>query len=220
MPTDSASRLLRARGAATWSAATSHAMVAEIGAGSLPHDTFRYYFQQNVLYLEDYARAIALIIGRAPGREDIAVLTRFLSQIVDTELPANYAFLSRLGGPVEHDGDRVLAPTTYAYTRHLLDTAGRHDLATGLAAVLPCQWSYGEIGLRLAAALPADPVYADWISMFAADGYDDLVAATTGLLDRHSDVRDEARMTRLAAAFDRSTRYELAFWDMAYNAVP
>jgi thiaminase/transcriptional activator TenA len=195
-------------------------MVAEIGAGSLPHDTFRYYFQQNVLYLEDYARAIALIIGRAPGREDIAVLTRFLSQIVDTELPANYAFLSRLGGPVEHDGDRVLAATTYAYTRHLLDTAGRHDLATGLAAVLPCQWSYGEIGMRLAAALPADPVYADWISMFAADGYDDLVDATTGLLDRYSDVRDEARMTRLAAAFDRSTRYELAFWDMAYNAVP
>jgi thiaminase len=46
------------------------------------------------------------------------------------------------------------------------------------------------------------------------------VDATTGLLDRYSDVRDEARMTRLAAAFDRSTRYELAFWDMAYNAVP
>ena len=95
----SASALLRERGAASWAAAVSHPMVAEIGAGSLPHETFRYYFEQNVLYLEDYARAIALIIGRAPDLPAVTVLTRFLGQIVDTELPANYAFLARLGGP-------------------------------------------------------------------------------------------------------------------------
>jgi thiaminase len=258
-------------------------MVREIGAGTLPHQTFRWFFEQNVLYLEDYARAIALIIGRAPGPDEIAVLTRFLSQIVETELPANYSFLARLdapswpddparpggatqpggpagpgsptqpgsqaqrggpagpgsptqpgspaqpggpagpgsptqpGSPAEPGSAGVMGPTTYAYTRHLLDAAGRHDLATGLAAVLPCQWSYGEIGQRLVAAPPADPVYADWISMFAGDSYDELVQASTALLDRHADAGDEARMTSLAAVFDRSTRYELAFWDMAYT---
>jgi thiaminase (transcriptional activator TenA) len=218
-----ASAVLRERGAAAWSAAVSHPMVAEIGAGSLPHETFRYYFQQNVLYLADYARAIALIIGHAPGRDEITVLTRFLSQIVDTELPANYAFLARLGGPAGDRGSAggggaaPMAATTYAYTRHLLDAAGRHGLATGLAAVLPCQWSYGEIAAGLVAAPPADPVYADWIALFAGDGYDELVQASTALLDRHADPGDEVRMAALAAAFDRSTRYELAFWDMAYS---
>src|SRR3984957_5347087 len=178
-----ASAVLRERGAASWAAAVSHPMVAEIGAGSLPHETFRYYFEQNVLYLEDYARAIALIIGRAPDLAGVTVLARFLSQIVDTELPANYAFLARLGGPARPDPTAVLTPATYAYTRHLLDTAGRHDLPAGLAAVLPCQWSYGELATRLARALPADSVYADWIGMFAGDGYDELVQASTALLD-------------------------------------
>src|SRR6266702_8013392 len=217
----SATAVLRERGTASWAAAVSHPMVAEIGAGSLPHETFRYYFEQNVLYLEDYARAIALIIGRAPDLAAVTVLTRFLGQIVDTELPANYAFLARLGGPAQASSARpdpaaVMAPATYAYTRHLLDTAGRHDLPAGLAAVLPCQWSYGELAAGLAASLPADPVYADWIGMFAGDGYDELVEASTSLLDQHADVADEALMTSLAAVFDRSTRYELAFWDMAY----
>jgi thiaminase/transcriptional activator TenA len=110
-----------------------------------------------------------------------------------------------------------MAPATYAYTRHLLDTAGRHDLPAGLAAVLPCQWSYGELATRMAAAMPADPVYADWIAMFAGDGYDDLVRSSTSLLDQHTDVTAVALMTSLAAVFDRSTRYELAFWDMAYS---
>jgi thiaminase (transcriptional activator TenA) len=217
----SASAALRERGAAAWSAATSHLMVAEIGAGSLPRQTFRYYFEQNVLYLEDYARAIALIIARAPGLAEVTVLTRFLSQIVGTELPANYSFLERLGGPAGPGGTRgtaAMAPTTYAYTRHLLDTAGRGDLTAGLAAVLPCQWSYGEIGAGLAtAALPLDPICAEWISMFSGDGYDELVRSTTGLLDRYADPGDQARLTGLSAIFDRSTRYELAFWDMAYT---
>ena len=214
-PGQPASELLRERGAAAWSAAISHPMVAGIGAGTLPHPTFRYYFEQNVLYLEDYARAIALIIGRAPDGAAIGVLTRFLAQIVETELPANHAFLARLGGTAQPGGNTAMTAVTYAYTRHLLDAAGRHDLATGLAAVLPCQWSYGEIATRLAGATPADPVYADWISMFAGDGYDELVRASTSLLDQRTDVADEALMTSLAAVFDRSTRYELAFWDMA-----
>jgi len=212
--TTSVSALLRERGAAIWSAAVSHPMVAEIGAGSLPHETFRYYFEQNVRYLEDYARAIALIIGHASGRRDITVLTRFLGQIVDTELPANYSFLARLGGRE----DAPLAATTYAYTRHLLDCAARGDLAAGLAAVLPCQWSYGELATPLAAALPADPVYAEWISLFAGEGYGELVQASTGLLDQHAAGSDEARLAGLAAVFDRSTGYELAFWDMAYTS--
>ena len=110
-----------------------------------------------------------------------------------------------------------MAPVTYAYTRHLLDAAGRHDPATGLAAVLPCQWSYGEIAATLAPALPADPVYAGWIAMFAGAGYDDLVQATTGLLDRYGDPADAGQLDRLSAVFDASTRYELAFWDMAYT---
>jgi thiaminase (transcriptional activator TenA) len=208
----SVSELLRERGAATWSAAISHPMVAEIGAGTLPPETFRRYFEQNTQYLEDYARAIALVIATAPSREAISVLSRFLVQITETEIPANYSFLSRLGGKT----GLTMEPAAYAYTRHLLDTAGRYDLATGLAALLPCQWSYGEIGQNLAAAgeLPDDPICAEWISMFSGDGYDDLVQASTDLLDQHASV---ARLDELAGVFDRSTGYELAFWDMAYQ---
>jgi thiaminase len=50
--------------------------------------------------------------------------------------------------------------------------------------------------------------------MFSGDGYDDLVQASTDLLDQHAPV---ARLDELADVFDRSTGYELAFWDMAYR---
>lgn len=52
--------------------------------------------------------------------------------------------------------------------------------------------------------------------MFVADGYDELVRASTDLLDLWCTDDDLAATSN---AFDLSTRYELAFWDMAYARV-
>jgi len=208
---------LRERGKPAWSSATSHPMVRQIGEGTLPHETFRRYFEQNVLYLADYSRAIGLIIGKAPDLASASVLSRFLGQIVGTEIPANIAFLTRLGGsPDKAEDPASMLPATYAYTRHLLYTCAQGTCAEGLAAVLPCQWSYGELARPLMESPPTDPVYADWVAMFGNDDYEALVEETTGLLDRVADRRADA-MQRLSFVFDTSTRYEVQFWDMAYG---
>jgi len=214
-----ASAALRAAGSDAWTAAVSHPMVAAIGDGTLPYRTFRDYFRQNVRYLEDYARAIALTAGRAPDRAALDVLSRFLRQIVATEIPANLAFLARLGGSADDlPGPAGLHPVTYGYTRHLLHVCALGDCAEGLAALLPCQWSYGEIARPLMAAPPDDPVYADWIAMFGNADYDALVAETTGLLDRLADPVDARQWSRLSEVFSISIRYEREFWDMALAA--
>jgi thiaminase (transcriptional activator TenA) len=221
---ETASAALRDAGRGAWAAAVSHPMVAAIAAGTLPHETFRRYFEQNVRYLEDYARAIALTTAKAPDRAALDVLSRFGRQIVGTEIPANLDFLARLGGCADRlPGPAALHPVTYAYTRHLLHVCAQGGCAEGLAALLPCQWSYGEIAQPLMAALPPDPVYADWISMFGDAGYDALVAETTGLLDRLADpvmgdTADDGQWARLSAVFSISIRYEGEFWDMAYAA--
>jgi thiaminase (transcriptional activator TenA) len=216
-----ASVALRSAGRDAWASAVNHPMVRAIGAGTLPHETFRGYFEQNVRYLEDYARAIALTTAKAPDRAALDVLSRFLGQIVATEIPANLAFLQRLGGSADRlPGPAELHPVTYAYTRHLLHACEAGSCAEGLAALLPCQWSYGEIAQPLMAAVPQDPVYADWIRMFGNPEYDALVAETTGLLDRLADPADAGQWARLSALFSISIRYEGEFWDMALAAAP
>jgi len=57
---------LRERGLPAWAAATGHPMVTQIAAATLRHRTFRRYFQQNTLYLGDYARALGLVVAKAP----------------------------------------------------------------------------------------------------------------------------------------------------------
>jgi thiaminase (transcriptional activator TenA) len=213
----SLSATLKDLGRSTWDTAINHPMVAEIGAGILPYPTFRFYFEQNICYLEDYARAIALVIAAAPDRPAIDVLSRFLDQIVHTEIPANLDFLSRLGGTPHVDPIVAMTPTAYAYTRHILQVSEHENAAAGLAAILPCQWSYGEIGLRLATHMPEDPIYADWVAMFSEPGYDHLVVASTDLLDRLTSSAGPTELAFLSTVFNRSTYYEVAFWDAAYR---
>lgn len=215
----SVASILHQQGVDAWDAAVHHPMVRGIADGSLPHETFRRYFTQNIPYLENYARAIGMIVGKAPDRDAITALTRFQARIVENEIPANLAFLDRLGGdPDTFAGRGEMLPATYGYTRHLLSVCALGDCADGLTAVLPCQWSYGELARPLTEHPPDDPIYADWIGMFGNDDYDGLVTQTTALLDRLVDPGDERRMASLARIFERSTRYEAEFWDMAYGS--
>jgi thiaminase/transcriptional activator TenA len=64
---------------------------------------------------------------------------------------------------------------------------------------------------------PDDPIYAEWIGMFGNDEYDALVGRTTALLDAFVGSPDDRRLAALSEIFDRSTRYESEFWDMAYG---
>ena len=214
----SISTRLRAHGSPIWNAAISHPMVCEIAAGTLPKELFRGYFEQNIAYLEDYARSLAHVAAAAPDSAALEVVTELLSQIVAVELPANRGFLERLGGdPDAIRGVATMEPTTYAYTRHLLAVTALKDCASGLTAVLPCQWSYCEIGAAIGRSEPDDAIFRDWISLFFNAEYEALLERSTGLLDRLAATADDSQVAAMTAIFDASTRYEIEFWDMAYK---
>lgn len=207
---------LHDRGRSVWEAAHRHPMIAEIGRGTLPHETFHFYFEQNIMYLGDYARAIAFILAKAPDINTLSVLGRFLQQIVENEIPANLQFLARLDAAPRVSSLSAMTAVNYGYTRHLLYSTSQGSPATGLTAILPCQWSYGEIANRLAIHAPDDQIYADWIALFANPSYDALVVDSAALLDRLA-IEEGLNAEDLAPTFDWSSRFELAFWQMAYS---
>ena len=201
-----------------WEQSSNHPMVRAIGDGSLPRDVFRYYFEQNILYLLEYSRATALVMASAPDAPSMAMVGRFLQAGVESELPMNFDFLTRLGGDPESVDQYSANSATYGYARHIVGTAATGDCADGLAAILPCPCGYNEFAKSMVHAVPDDPLYAEWIQRFGADqDNDELLASLTGLLDRLVDPDDTVKMRRLEWIFTASSRYEIMFWDAAYS---
>jgi thiaminase/transcriptional activator TenA len=108
------------------------------------------------------------------------------------------------------------APTTHAYTCHLVRVAALGDFAELVAALLPCQWGYCEIGQTLARrGKPATaPFYCQWIDMYASAEFAALANWTRELLDSLAGTTNEER---LIETFCTSARYEYLFWEMAYR---
>ncbi len=207
---------LRAACAADWEALHTHPFVRGLADASLPLDAFRFYIEQNLLYLPEYARAMALGVTRAHEIDTMRIFSTELANVLESEIPQNRALLRRTIelGAADAGGSAGMAPATVAYTGFLVATAARGGPIEIMAAIVPCTWSYGDIGRRLRDEVRDHPVYAGWVTFFGSDAYAEIVETMRrDFEDIAGDANDEAQ---LAGLFATAVELERRFWDMAY----
>lgn len=201
-----------------WQAQREHPFLQGIADGTLALERFSFYVRQDYLFLIEYARLLALGAARSP---DLATMTRFselTAEILTTEMDLHRSLAAELGISAAELEAEPPSPTTQGYTDFLVRTAAHGDFAELAAALLPCMWGYAEIGQALAAQgrSPEDR-YARWVDMYASTEFGELADWCRALVDRLGGALAEGGRERLERAFVTSSRYELAFWEMAWN---
>lgn len=213
---ESLSARLRQYAAPVWEAQLRHPVVLGIGDGTLPVEKFAFWVRQDYLFLIDYSRLFGYAVARAP---DLATMTTFadlLSATLKTEMDLHRSYCAEFGITPEDLERETKAPTTQAYTDFLLRVAATADFPHLVAALLPCLWGFAEIGQTLKRrGLPPEPRYARWIEMYASEEFARLAEWCRQLLDRIGGDLPARIQQQLAEIFLTSSRYELAFWDMA-----
>lgn len=213
---------LREGASATWERIFSHPFVAGIGDGTLPVDKFRFYVRQDYVFLVEYARALSLGVVKASTLERMTLFSDLAQATLHDEMSLHRAYADSFGLTPRDLEDTTPAPTTYAYTRHILHAGLAGSEGELLAALLPCMWTYPEIGRRLAPNLPAvrerEPLYAKWIEAYAEPEFADLAARIRAQLDACAADAGAAERERVRRNFDLSSKYELLFWEMGLTA--
>ena len=209
---------LRALADPVWQAQHEHPFVRGIGDGSLALARFQHWLRQDSLYLIDYARLFAAAVLRAPDLATMTTCSGLQHGILATEMDLHRAYAAEFGISVDELENETKAPTCQGYTDFLLRTATTGEFAELLAALLPCMWGYAEVGRRLAdvGAREGNP-YASWIAMYAGDEFAALAGWCRDLVDRAGEGLPETAIRRMEEAFVTSSRYELAFWEMAWT---
>jgi len=195
----------------------AHPFVRGLGDGTLPEDRFRYYMRQDYVFLVRYGRVLALAAARA---DDLSVASRFadlLNLTLNVEMDLHRQFAHKAGISTEALEATEAAPTTLAYSNHLRVAGETGDLATILAAILPCAHGYWEVAeeLRAQDGWDGHPLYADWIRMYTSDEYAAMAQWAAELLDRLTTGIGPDREAALREVFLQSQRYEYLFWDMS-----
>lgn len=202
-----------------WRKNHSHPFVQEMGAGTLDPDKFRFYMIQDYLYLIDYSKLFAIGAVKATELEDMTIFSALLHATMHEEMSLHRQYAARFGITHEELENAEPSPITLAYTHYMLHCGQNGTLAELVVALLPCAWSYWEIGKELNEIPGArdHELYGDWVKMYSSEEFGRTAQWCIDLLDKLSAGKSEAELLQLEKIFLNTTRFEYMFWDMAYN---
>ena len=218
----SVSTRLHDAAASVWEACLRHPFVTGIGDGTLDMEKFRYFMLQDYLYLFDYARVFALGVVKARDPELMRVFAANVDAILGGEMKIHRAYMKRLDITEEQVFAVKPALANLSYTNYMLSIAQTGGPMEIVAAILACSWSYAEIGQALAAipGAAAHPFYGEWIRGYASEEYAATNQALIELMDSLAADAGEEQLAYLTDVFVNCSRYELGFWDMAWDVQP
>ncbi len=210
---ESYSSILRAEADSIWRKIFSNPFLTEIQEASLPLEKFRYFLAQDYLYLEGFGRAVAIALSKAPDSRNLDLLSRRI--ITPVERPFHQKLMSLVDLSVDEVEKFGPSPTNLAYINHMIKTAALGGLGQTAAALLPCPWSYHEIGSFLK---PVEhPVYGQWVAPYMEGFLEESTDAWRSFVDQEAMEAGPREREAMRIAFLTSSRYEYMFWKMAYE---
>ena len=215
----SVSARLRQAAAPIWEECLRHPFVTGIGDGTLSVEKFQYFMLQDYLYLFDYARVFALGVVKARDPKLMRTFAENVNAILGGEMNIHRAYMERLG--ITEDQVFAVKPAldNTSYTHYMLAVAESGGPMEIVAAILACSWSYAEIGQALAKISGAadHPFYGEWIQGYASDSYAATNQSLLELMDGLAAGASGEQLARQTDIFVNCSRYELGFWDMAWE---
>ena len=202
-----------------WKKYNEHPFVLGIQDGTLDKEKFRYYIVQDYLYLEDYAKTFAVGVAKAKNLKIANLFAKYIN-VMNGELDIHNGYLAKLGVTQEEIESTPRALDNLSYTSYMLRVAYEEGQAEIFAAILACAYSYEVIAKNIVKNNPSsvdDEFYGDWVRGYISDGYAAENAVLLEVMDSLTEEYTDQQIQHLTDIFVACSRYELAFWEMAWN---
>jgi len=195
-----------------WERMLSHPFLLETRDGTLPRETFATWMRQDFLFVEAAIPFVSGLLTKAPRphRESLAGF-----------LPALHTELELFRERAEAVGvDLRGAPfsfTCHAYVQFLLATAYRASYAEGFAVLYVAEKAYHESWKVVRAGLDDSSPWWPFVDNWSSEEFGEWVAWLEDAVNELAEEAGPAERERMAELFEKTTKYEVAFWEMAVS---
>ncbi|MFC7394441.1 thiaminase II [Scopulibacillus cellulosilyticus] len=198
----------------------NHPFVQGIAKGYLEKEQLIHYVKQDFEYLNAFMKVYGLAIAKCDTRDDIRLFNNQISFVLNSEIHPHHNFCQVAGVNYDDLQYEPLAPTASHYIKHMLSVAATGSLGEIIAALLPCPWTYWEIGKKFMNELKPDashPFY-DWIAFYGRESEEkSLTEVLCERLDQWAQTASEDEKQKAKNHFTKSCQLEYGFWQMAYT---
>ncbi len=201
----------------------SHQFNQQLFLGTLPKETFKFYLEQDALYLHEFAKALEILAKRFGENTEYSHQFKQLSESMLDEkrsLPfkahkitnSNLLFFS-----VHQKTHQEKIEVISDYTNHLLKSATDDPIVEAVASCVPCFYIYQQLGERMSSRCHPDNPYKSWISSYSSPQF---LSSTNSIIRTLNTMmnkipHESAEEERIITSFIRSADCELQFFERA-----
>lgn len=196
----------------TWSRMTSHPFLEDCGRGNLDEETFNTWLRQDYEFVRSVLPFVSTIKAKAPADHRRALTEAEVALHEELDLFEERA--KTLGVEVE-DVPRNL--TTHSYVQFLFATAYREDYPVAFTAYWTAEKAYHESWKVVEADLDEGHPWYPLVNNWAGEDFAGFVDSLESTLNELHEETSESQRNRMEEIFLWTLRYEIAFWDMAYE---
>ncbi|PPQ78359.1 hypothetical protein CVT25_011642 [Psilocybe cyanescens] len=217
-------RLLIEGASSSWKGYVEHDFVRQLGQGTLDRARFIHFIKQDYLYLKYYARAYGLLAAKSTSFGWIRSATETILNVLH-EIGNHKTYCSTFGITEADLENTPESAATTSYGAYMIDIGLQGDSMKLVMALTACLLGYGEVGLWLKkqasmenswVVLEGNP-YKHWIEEYAGKMYQDAVRIGLETIESFAvaDPPSAQRLNEWHSVWERCTRLEKGFWDMA-----
>jgi thiaminase/transcriptional activator TenA len=187
--------------------------ITELLEGSLSEEIFQFYIHQDMLYLADYKKVLAMVGLKCTQASDMQFFLDAATEVVAVENEMHQLFLK------DKLTNKEPSPSCELYTSYLTKMTGNFSVEEGLAAVLPCFTIYKEIGDYILANQKnrKDNPYQNWIDTYGGEEFSKSVTQAIQITNTYALKASDETVQKMNNAFEKSSKLEWMFWQSAYK---
>ncbi|WP_066187633.1 MULTISPECIES: thiaminase II [Gracilibacillus] len=196
-----------------------HPFVVGIGKGDLHKEAIIHYVKADYEYLNAFINIYGIAIAKGDTRKEMAYFHEKISFILHSEIHPHHNLCQVAGVHYDDLQGYPLPPSAHHYVTHMKSVAQQGSMGELIAALLPCPWTYLEIGQHLNEVYQPteDHPFYDWIQFYANPETGSITTELCQRLDEWAEGVREQEKEKAKQAFIKSCQLEYLFWEMAYQ---
>ena len=193
-----------------WDRMLDHRFLTETRDGTMPDERFAVWMRQDYLFVEAAIPFIAALIPRGPRQHWgplAGVIAALEKELALFEERAAAVGVTLRGTPPSF--------TNHAYIQFLMATAHRASYAEAYTVLYAAEKAYHDSWKVVQAGLDPRSKWYPFVENWAGEAFAQYVAYLEGELDALDAQAGPTERERMAEYFELTTKYEIAFWEMA-----
>lgn len=193
-----------------WERMLAHRFLRDTRDGTIARDTFATWMRQDYLFVEAAIPFLAALIPKAPPEdwEPLAgVIGALQKELKLFEERAAAVGVTLRGTPPSF--------VNHAYIQFLLATAYRASYAEAYTVLYAAEKAYHDSWAVVKKGLDRGSPWYPFVENWAGEAFAQYVAFLEKRLDALAAAAGADERARMAELFELTTRYEIAFWEMA-----